>query len=80
MARNGIGLDDAQCRGACRNPRLPWGQFLTVGLSFLIVAWLLFLAIKAISTLKQEKPPAPAAEPTSEVKLLIEIRDLLQNR
>jgi large conductance mechanosensitive channel len=64
---------DAKKQGAV----LGWGQFLTVGLSFLIIAWVLFLAIKAINTLKEE-PPAPAAEPTPEVKLLTEIRDLLK--
>jgi large conductance mechanosensitive channel len=46
-------------------------------LNFLIIAWVLFLAIKGISTLKKEKPAAPA-EPTPEVNLLWEIRDLLE--
>jgi len=56
-----------------------WGQFLTVGLNFLIIAGVLFLAIKAINNLKKEEAPAPAPEPTTEVKLLTEIRDLLKS-
>ena len=57
---------------------LGWGQFLTVALNFLIIAWVLFLAIKGIMKLKKEEPAAPAG-PTAEVKLLTEIRDLLKN-
>ena len=55
-----------------------WGQFLTVALNFLIIAGVLFLAIKAINKLKKEEPPAPPPEPTAEVKLLTEIRDSLK--
>jgi large conductance mechanosensitive channel len=56
---------------------LGWGQFLTAAINFLIIAWVLFLAIKGINRLKREEPAAPA-EPTAEVKLLTEIRDLLR--
>ena len=65
---------DARKQGAV----LGWGQFLTVTLNFLIVAWVLFIAIKGINKLKTEEPPAPAPGPTAEVKLLAEIRDLLK--
>ena len=44
------------------------------------VAWVLFIAIKAINKLKKDEPAAPSPEPTQEVKLLTEIRDLLKNR
>jgi large conductance mechanosensitive channel len=74
--QSGLSYADAKKQGAV----LGWGQFLTVGLSFLIIAWVLFLAIKGINTLKKEEPPARAAESTPEVKLLTEIRDLLKNR
>ncbi|MDE6572865.1 MAG: MscL family protein, partial [Duncaniella sp.] len=51
---------------------------------FLIVAFCIFVAIKAINKLKHQKPeePAPAAdpEPTKEEKLLTEIRDLLKDK
>ena len=57
---------------------LGWGQFLTVALNFLIIAWVLFLAIKGINKLKAAELPAPPPEPTPEVRLLTEIRDLLK--
>ena len=72
--QSGLAYADAKKQGAV----LGWGQFLTVALNFLIIAGVLFLAIKAINKLKKEEPPAPAPEPTAEVKLLTEIRDLLK--
>jgi large conductance mechanosensitive channel len=69
----GLSYADAKKQGAV----LGWGQFLTVTLNFLIIAWVLFLAVRGINKLKVEAPPAPAG-PTPEVKLLTEIRDLLK--
>jgi large conductance mechanosensitive channel len=68
-------LAEAKKQGAV----LAWGNFLTLVINFLIIAWVLFLCIKAISKLKSEAPPAPAA-PSKEVQLLTEIRDLLKSR
>jgi large conductance mechanosensitive channel len=69
-------LVDARKQGAV----LAWGNFLTLMINFLIIAWVLFLAIKGINRLK-EAPPAPApAAPAPEVQLLTEIRDLLKSR
>src|SRR6188768_2145901 len=60
----GLSYADAKKQGAV----LGWGQFLTVALNFLIVAWVLFMAIRGINKLKKEEPaPAPAG-PSSEVK------------
>ena len=67
---------DAKKQGAV----LGWGQFLTAALNFLIIASVLFLAIKGMNKLKREEPPAPAPEPSPEVKLLTEIRDLLKKK
>jgi large conductance mechanosensitive channel len=64
---------DAKKQGAV----FGWGQFLTVTLNFLIVAWVLFMAIKGINKLQTQEPPKPPG-PTPEVKLLTEIRDLLK--
>jgi large conductance mechanosensitive channel len=69
----GLSYADAKKQGAV----LGWGQFLTVALNFLIVAWVLFLAVKGINKLKTEEPAASPG-PTPEVKLLTEIRDLLK--
>src|SRR5215468_12464930 len=74
----GVAYADAKKEGAV----LGWGQFLTVTLNFLIVAWVLFMVIRALIRLKSEEPkPAPApAEPPADVKLLTEIRDLLKSK
>ena len=57
---------------------IAYGNFLTLLINFLIVAWILFLIVKGMKTMKrkQEAAPVPAAEP-EDVKLLKEIRDLL---
>ena len=72
----GAPYTDAEKQGAV----LGWGQFLTVALNFLIIAWVLFLAIKGINRLKPEEAPKQAPGPIAEVKLLTEIRDLLSRR
>ena len=60
-----------------------YGVFINACISFLIVAWALFLVVKAINRLKaefeaeEEAAPAPDPEPSAEEKLLTEIRDLL---
>ena len=67
-------LADAKKQGAV----LAWGSFLTVSLNFIIIAWVLFLCIKAINKMKApEAPPAPSG-PSPEVQLLTEIRDALK--
>jgi len=68
-------LAEARKQGAV----LAWGNFLTLVLNFLIIAFALFLAVKGISRLKAEAPPAPPA-PSKEVLLLTEIRDALKSR
>ena len=57
-----------------------YGNFIQTIVDFLIVAFAIFMAIKAMNSLKkkeEEKPAAPA-EPPADVKLLTEIRDLLK--
>ncbi len=66
---------DAKKQGAV----LGYGQFLTVAINFLIIAFVLFLAIRGINKL-QTKEEARPAEPPADVKLLAEIRDLLARR
>ena len=56
---------------------LKYGVFLQTLVDFLIIAWIVFIAIKAINRMKREAPPAPAAPP-EEVVLLREIRDALK--
>lgn len=55
-----------------------YGNFLSNLLSFLIIAFALFLIIKGINSMKKKEPaPAPAG-PSNEEKLLMEIRDALR--
>ena len=55
-----------------------WGTFVTVTIEFLVVAFVMFMVIKAINKMKKAEPaPAPAG-PTNEEKLLMEIRDALK--
>ena len=58
---------------------IKYGKFIQTGVDFLIIAVVIFFAIKAINRMKreEEKPAAPAAPPRQEV-LLEEIRDLLK--
>jgi large conductance mechanosensitive channel len=68
-------LDEAKKQGAV----LAWGHFVTLVINFLIIAFVLFLAIRAMTRLMRreaEKPPAP----TKSEELLTEIRDLLKAR
>ena len=59
-----------------------YGKFINAAIKFLIVAWVLFLVIKAMNATKrkQEAAPAPPPEVPADVKLLAEIRDLLKAR
>ncbi|WP_204280032.1 MscL family protein, partial [Raoultella ornithinolytica] len=53
---------------------------LTLTINFMIVAFVLFLVIRAMNRLKRHEEAAPAAppKPSAEVELLTEIRDLLK--
>lgn len=59
-----------------------YGLFISNILSFLIVAFALFLIVKGINAArkKEEETPAAPPAPTNEEKLLMEIRDALKNR
>ncbi|TDX13781.1 large conductance mechanosensitive channel protein MscL [Flavobacterium sp. S87F.05.LMB.W.Kidney.N] len=58
-----------------------YGMFLSAVINFIIVAFVLFLIIKGLNSLKKKEEPAPnqPAAPTQE-ELLTQIRDLLKNK
>ena len=70
-------LEAAREQGAV----LAYGNFITILINFLILAWIIFLMVRGVNRLraKEEAEPTPApAEPPEDVKLLSEIRDLLR--
>jgi large conductance mechanosensitive channel len=69
-------LADAKKQGAV----LAYGSFFTLTLNFLIIAFVLFIVIRAMNQLKrhEEAKPTEPAKPSAEVMLLTEIRDLLK--
>ncbi len=58
---------------------LAYGNFITIALNFVILAFIVFLMVKQINKLKKTTPPAPAATP-EDVVLLREIRDALRRK
>lgn len=68
-------LAEAKKQGAV----LAWGNFITLLINFLIIAFALFLVVKAINRLKKPEPAAPTG-PSKEVQLLTEIRDALKSK
>jgi large conductance mechanosensitive channel len=61
---------------------LSYGKFVQTVIDFTIIAFAIFIAIKAINTLKRKEEETPEAppEPTKEEMLLTEIRDLLKQQ
>ena len=59
------------------SPLFAYGNFITVAINFLILAFIIFLMIRQINRLKRYVPPAPAAV-AEEVMLLRQIRDSLK--
>ena len=58
-------------------PVLAWGNFITIAVNFVILAFIIFMMVRAINRLKRKEPPAPVA-PAEEIVLLREIRDGLK--
>jgi large conductance mechanosensitive channel len=66
-------LAEAKKQGAV----LAWGSFITIAINFLIIAWILFLAVKLMNRMiRAEAAKAPPL--TKQEVLLTEIRDLLK--
>ena len=72
----GLPLAEAKKAGAV----FAYGNFMTVALNFVILAFIIFLMVKQMNRLKREAPPPPPAPPAptpEDVLLLREIRDAL---
>ena len=75
---NGLSLEEARKLG----PVFAWGNFVSVVINFLILAFIVYLLVKGINKLRRQKD-IPATEPkppdyTLQEKLLMEIRDSLK--
>jgi large conductance mechanosensitive channel len=81
LSKNAILLKPAEFDAAGKLIReavaIKYGDFLTAIINFIIVAFVMFLVIKAINSMKKKEEAAPAA-PSSTDQLLMEIRDSLK--
>jgi large conductance mechanosensitive channel len=80
LAMGGVDFSDlvAVIGGTAEAPvTIRYGAFLQTVIDFLIIAFCVFLLVKAVNRLRKPAPPPPA-EPPAEVQLLTEIRDLLR--
>jgi large conductance mechanosensitive channel len=70
-------LVEAKKQGAV----LAWGNFVTLTINFLIVAWVMFMVVKGMNRLRRQEAKAPdtAPAPTRQEVLLTEIRDALRS-
>jgi len=59
-------------------PVFAYGNFLTILLNFIILAFIVFAIVKQLNRLKRQTPPATPAAPPEDVVLLREIRDSLK--
>ena len=59
-------------------PVFAYGNFLTILLNFIILAFIVFMLVRQINRLKKETPPAAPAAPPEDIVLLREIRDSLK--
>jgi large conductance mechanosensitive channel len=57
---------------------LAYGNFITISLNFIILAFIIFMMVKQMNRLKRNTAPAPAAPTAVDILLLREIRDSLR--
>ena len=70
----GLSLEEAKKAGAV----FAYGNFITILVNFILLAFIIFMMVKQINRLKKEEPAAEPAAPAEEVQLLREIRDSLK--
>ncbi|HLF30325.1 MAG TPA: large-conductance mechanosensitive channel protein MscL [Xanthomonadales bacterium] len=77
-----LALTIREASGEAAAVTLNYGTFIQTMVDFTIIAFAIFMLIKALNSLKKkaEEKPAVAPEPSAQEKLLTEIRDLLKNR
>ena len=82
LSKNGWKLKDAVMDASGKVTTeaviVKYGDFLTAIINFIIVAFVMFLVIKGINSMKKKEAAAPPAGPSSTDALLMEIRDSLK--
>ena len=73
-----VTLKAASADGKVPATLLAYGKFIQAGIDFVIVAFAIFLFVKAINSFKRKQEAAPPAAPPAQEVLLTEIRDLLK--
>jgi large conductance mechanosensitive channel len=71
--------DDSDPKHKLAEVAINYGSFINTVITFVIVAFAIFMLIKMVNRLQKKKDEAPAA-PAADVQLLTEIRDLLKDR
>ena len=74
-----LSLAEARSQGAV----FAYGNFITVLINFLILAWIIFLMVKAVNNMRRRlaaEKPIETSAPPADIALLTEIRDLLAAR
>ena len=71
------GIDFASLSIQVGSATVLYGKFIQAIVNFLIIAFVIFLVMRAMVKLKKQEAAAPPPGPTAEEKLLTEIRDLL---
>ena len=79
FSHSALVLKEASADGKTPAVMLSYGKFIQAVINFIIVAFVIFLVVKAMNAVKKKEAAAPAAPPAQEV-LLREIRDLLKNK
>lgn len=72
------GVKDAAGEIITAEVAITYGMFITALIDFLIVAFVMFMVVKAVNNMKKAEPAPPPPGPTNEEKLLMEIRDALK--
>jgi large conductance mechanosensitive channel len=73
-------LKDYAALKAAGAPVLGWGEFITVVINFLILAFIIFLLVRSATRLMHKRAEEEAAAGPTEVELLTEIRDELRRK
>jgi len=74
------GLDFNSLMVEIGNAKIRYGKFIQTCVDFVIIAWVIFVAVKVINRVKRAEPPPAPPTPPREEQLLTEIRDLLKQQ